>query len=183
MGMRRWTILETKALGTFRLKRVESPSGQRVDYVVVSYPEVVAVLPLTADEQVVLINQYRHAAEEPTLEIPGGVREAGESIEQCARRELEEETGYRAGQLDPLLSFHPSSANIEQVVHLCVACGLDRVGAPAHSELLEEETSIALIPFASLLEQVLRGEIRDAATVIAVLRYAMKRPNLSSRGR
>jgi ADP-ribose pyrophosphatase len=175
--MRRWTTLGVEPLGTFKLKHVESPSGRRTDYVIVSYPEVAAVLALTEDDRVVLVSQYRHAVEERSLEIPGGTRQAGESIEQCARRELEEETGYRAGDVDPLGSYYPSGANIEQVVHLFVARGLRRVSVPEHAEPLEEGLSITLQPFASVLEQVLRGEIRDAATVIAVLGHALRRPS------
>ena len=146
------------------------PTGQRLDYLVVSYPEAVGVLALTEDERVVMVGQYRYAVDEYSWEIPMGTREGGESAVECAKRELQEESGYLAGRIEPLFTFHPSNAVSDQTVYLCLASELTAgTPSPEHPEPVEELIRLELVPFDVVLAQALRGEIRDAATVIAVL--------------
>jgi 8-oxo-dGTP pyrophosphatase MutT (NUDIX family) len=172
-----WKTLRTKLVGKFAIKEVELPTGQRLDYLVVSYPESVAVLALTDDGKAVVVGQYRVAVGEYSWEIPSGAMDSGETAESSARRELEEETGYRAGRLEPMLSYHPSNSASDQVIHVWLARDLTPAApAPVHTEPVERTIKVALAPFDELLEQVQRGEVRDASTVIAVLLHARQSP-------
>jgi ADP-ribose pyrophosphatase len=176
-----WKTLRAKLIGTISLREVELPTGKRIDYLVVSYPEAVGILALTPDKEVIMVGQYRYAVEEYSWEIPAGNRDAGESVEDCARRELEEETGYRAGQIDLLFSFHPTNGATNQVVHLCLASDLTLV-APVltHKEPIEETIRVEPVAFNEALNKVLRGELHDAATVIALLLYAERERALTA---
>lgn len=171
----RWETLSTRLVGTFSLKHVKLPTGRFVDYLVVSYPEAVAVLALTEDQQVVMVGQYRYAVDEYCWEIPAGSREEGESIVKCAKRELQEETGYSAKHIKPFFTFHPSNAASNQIVHLCLATNLTKSKpSTSHKEPVEELIRVKLVPIDIVLNQVLQCEIRDACTVIAILYYAHK---------
>ena len=171
----RWKTLRTKLIGTINMREVELPTGKRLDYLVVSYPEAVGVLALIDHQRVILVGQYRYAVDEYSKEIPMGARDSGESIEDCARRELEEETGYSAAHVEKVFTFHPSNAASNQVVHICVASELtQKTSAVEHHEPVEELIQVEIVPFDELLNMVLRDEIKDASTVIAVLLYSSR---------
>jgi ADP-ribose pyrophosphatase len=117
--------------------QVELPNGRQALREVVDHPGAVAVLPVTDQGRAVLVWQYRHAAGRPLLEVPAGKLDPQESPEACAQRELEEETGYRAGNLVRLGSFYPSPGFSGEVLHLFLATHL-RPGTarPDEDELL-----------------------------------------------
>jgi 8-oxo-dGTP pyrophosphatase MutT (NUDIX family) len=170
-----WKTLRQRSIGGFSIREVELPTGKRIDYVVVSYPPVVGVLAFDEQGQVVLVGQYRYAVDEYSWEIPLGSPDEGESLEEAARRELEQETGCRAEHLEPLFTFHPSNAASDQVGHLYLARNARKVTEALNSdEPVEELIQIKHLPFEEVLRQVSTGEIRDAATVIAVLIYAAR---------
>lgn len=171
----RWKVLRTKLVGSFSIREVELPTGKRLDYLVIGYPEAAAVLALTDDQQVILVGQYRYAVNEYSWEIPSGGIEDGESAENCARRELREETGYSPGRIEQLITYHPSNAASNQVIHVFLALDLERTEPePVHEEPVEQTIKVDLVPFDELLKRVRQGEIHDAATIIAVLLYAQQ---------
>jgi ADP-ribose pyrophosphatase len=171
----RWKILRTKLIGSFSIREVELPTQKRLDYLVISYPQAVAVLALTDDQRVVVVGQYRLAVNEYSWEIPSGGIEDGESAENCARRELREETGYSPKRIEPMIIHHPSNAAIDQVIHIFLALDLERTEPESgREEPVEQTIKVALVPFDDLLSRVQQGEIRDASTLIAVLLYAQR---------
>lgn len=171
----RWKTRQTRLIGTFSLREVELPTGQRTDYLVLSYSDAVGVLALTEDEQVVMVGQYRYTVNEYSWEIPMGAQEPDESIIECAKRELQEETGYLAGRIEPFFAFYPSNGASDQTIYLCLASDLTpNMFLSEHLEPTEEFIQLKLMPFDVVLEQVLQGKIRDAATVIAILLYAQR---------
>jgi ADP-ribose pyrophosphatase len=147
---------------------VETPSGYRADYLVLTCPDVVAVLALTERDEVVLVNRYRPAVDDRLREIPGGMLENGERVEDCAARELAEETGYHCERIEHVFSFHAGGANTTQTVHLCLAHGPRPGSDPAHADPLEEPT-VELVPLQQVADLLRHNEISDAATAIAVL--------------
>lgn len=145
---------------------VRLPNGHETIYGVVRCGCCVGVLPFVDDDHVLLVQQFRYVAGLPTWEMPtGGVHE-DESIEDAARRELAEEAGVAAAELEAVSVYHTSKSVVEETAHLFLARGLHPVTAVADAtELLRR----AVWPFERVLDMVLRSEITDSMTVIAVL--------------
>ena len=128
-----------------------------------------AILPLTGDGDVVLVRQEREAVGERLLEIPAGLLDVeGESPEDAARRELEEETGYGAGSIEPLGRIHTSPGFVDEVCHLFLARDCNRRGD--HEEGME----VVVMPIDEAVGMVDRGEITDSKTVAALLLAARR---------
>ena len=114
--MDRWKRLETKTIHETPVLTLEEVALLRpgrdepVRFVQLRCPQWVNVIPFTEDGQVILIRQYRAGTHEVTLEIPGGMIDAGEDPADAAARELAEETGYVAGSLEPLGVVQPNPA-------------------------------------------------------------------------
>lgn len=106
-----------------RVDDVRMPSGRRSVREMVEHPGSVIVLPVTVDDDVLLIRQYRYAVEERVIELPAGLIDPGEAPEDAARRELEEETGYEAGELALLGSAFVSPGYTRELSHFYVATG------------------------------------------------------------
>jgi len=110
-----------------RLDRVLLPNGNESTREVVDHPGAVAIVPVTDDGRVILVRQYRYPVEEILLEIPAGKLDSGEAPEECALRELEEETGFRAGKLEKLTSFYSTPGFSNEILHLYLARELQEV--------------------------------------------------------
>ena len=108
-------------------------SGRTHDFYVIEAPDWINIIPLTEDGRVVLIEQYRHGTREVSLEIPGGMVDAGESPRDAAARELSEETGYEAGEVLLLGKTRPNPAIQDNWIHTFVARGVERRGEPSNA--------------------------------------------------
>jgi ADP-ribose pyrophosphatase len=152
---------------------VELPDGRTTLYGVVQCSECVGVLPFLDPDTVLLVGQYRYVAQDFFWEMPTGGQDGGETVLEAAQRELAEEAGYEAGRLIPLGSFHTSKSILREVAHLFLAEDLRPASrTPDHTEFIERRA----LPFTEVLGMVERGEIKDAMTIIAVLRAARRRP-------
>jgi len=100
---------------------VSPRTGQPHEMFVLEQPNWVNVIPLTADEQVIMVEQWRHGTRSIHLETPGGLMDDGETPEQSARRELLEETGYEAGEVIKLGTVHPNPAIQTNLQHYLLA--------------------------------------------------------------
>ena len=107
--------------------------GSAHDFYVIEAPDWINIIPLTEDGRVVLIEQYRHGTREVSLEIPGGMVDAGESPRDAAARELSEETGYEAGEVLLLGKTRPNPAIQDNWIHTFVARGVERRGEPSNA--------------------------------------------------
>jgi ADP-ribose pyrophosphatase len=151
---------------------VELPDGRTTIYGVVQCSECVGVLLFLDRDTVVLVGQYRYVAQDFFWEMPTGGQDAGESLAEAAQRELGEEAGYEAGRLVALGAFHTSKSILREVAHLYLAEDLRPTVRPSdHTEFIERRA----FPFTDVLAMVERGEIKDAMTIIAVLRAARLR--------
>jgi len=151
---------------------VELPDGRSTVYGVVECSECVGVLPFLDRDTVLLVGQYRYVARDFFWEIPTGGKDGDETLIQAAQRELGEEAGYEAGRLVELGDFHTSKSILREVAHLYVAEDLRPASRPPdHTEFIERRA----FPFTEVLAMVERGEIKDAMTIIAVLRAARRR--------
>ena len=173
-----WKTLRTRIVyenpwTTIREDVAEMPNGKTTIYGVVQNSECVGVLPFVDDDHVVMVRQYRYVfGEDHRWEMPTGGVKSGESLEQAARRELAEEIGYAAANLEHISTFYTSKSIVHEIAHLFIGRDLIRAQAiPDDTEFLE----IEIMPFANVLRMTLDGEIRDAMTVIAVLLAARER--------
>lgn len=163
----------------FRVERVvqATPDGKRHFREIVRHPGAVVVLPLLGDGRICFIRNFRVAVGETLIELPAGTLEPGEDPQQNARRELAEETGYRAGSLEPLLKFRMSPGILDEQMHLYLATELQ----PGPTALeAGEDIQPLLCTWAEALEMVRRGEIHDAKTIVSLLYYRMFRESMIS---
>lgn len=119
------TIYKGKVI-TLQVDTVSLPNGKQATREIVRHPGAVAVLALTAENRVVLVRQFRKPCEQVLVEIPAGKLEQGEDPETCAKRELQEETGYQAKEWRHLHSMFTSPGFANECIHLYLAKGLIR---------------------------------------------------------
>jgi ADP-ribose pyrophosphatase len=151
---------------------VQLPNGRTTIYGVVTCSECVGVLPFLDPQTVVMIKQYRYITQGVTWEMPTGGMHAGESIEQAAQRELAEEIGYRAGRLTWVSTLQTSKSVVDETAHLFLGEDLVELQLPPDET---EFIAVRPLPFAEVLQMVLRGDITDSMTIIAVLHAARLR--------
>ena len=151
---------------------VRYPDGSTGELEMIRHSGAAAVLPLldpieTADPRVLLIHQFRYAGGGYLYEVPAGRPDrAGEPWEECARRELEEETGYVAGELIPLTSILTTPGFTDERIHLFLATSLTR-GTQGRDK--DEFMELVELPLSEALEMVRDGRIDDAKTICTLL--------------
>lgn len=146
--------------------------GRKVKREVIEHRGAAAMLAFDEDKKLILVKQHRfpHGY---VLEIPAGTLEKNEEPIKCAFRELEEETGYRAKKMTPLITFYPSIGYNSEIIHCYLASGLKKI---VDLKLDEDEIlSVEKIDFKKVLRMIKTGEIQDSKTICAVLTYASKK--------
>lgn len=149
-----------------RVDDVALPDGHIAKREVVEHAPVVAIVPIDGDRNVVLVRQYRLSAEGVLLEIPAGGVDDGETIEDAAQRELREETGCRAGNLERIGGFYVSPGYVTEFIHLFLA--RDLTDDPLDGDE-DEEIEVVRMPLADAIALVDRGEIKDGKTIVGLL--------------
>ncbi len=149
------------------IENVTLPNGVTIDLDVLRHPGAAAIVPLTNNNEVVMLRQYRHAIGKMLWEIPAGTLDEAEEPQACARRELMEETGYRADTWDDLGAVTPVAGYSDERILLYLARDL----APAEQDLdADEVLEVHTIPFERVVSMITTGEIEDAKTVVAIFR-------------
>ncbi len=150
---------------TLRVDRIIEPGGVEATREIVAHPGSVVVLPLLPGNRVLLVRQYRYAAGQILWELVAGGLEPGESILKAARRELLEETGYRARRLRRILSFFPTPGFVEEQMHLVVATGLS--AGPAQPDF-DEHIEARIVPQGELRRMLRADKFHDGKTLIGL---------------
>ena len=145
---------------------VEEPGGIRATREVVRHRGSVAALPVHDDGRVVLVRQYRYPVGETVWELPAGRLDPGETPAEGAARELEEEVGLEAGNVEPLMTFYTTPGFCDERMHLFRATQLTPV--PPRPEP-DERIETVVCTLEEAREMVGRGEIREGKTLVAVL--------------
>jgi 8-oxo-dGTP pyrophosphatase MutT (NUDIX family) len=151
----------------FKVRRDTSADprdGRTHDFFVIEAPDWINVIPLTAEGEVVLIEQYRHGAEEISLEIPGGMVDAGEAPADAAARELLEETGYEASEIVFLGKARPNPAIENNWIHTFLARGARFLRDPVFDGT--EQTVVRIFPRDAIPALIAEGKINHALVVV-----------------
>jgi ADP-ribose pyrophosphatase len=132
----------------------------------VRHPGASAIVPFVTDDEILLIRQFRYATGGFIYEVPAGTLHKGEAPEECARREIQEEIGHRAGRLRLLASIFTTPGFTDEIIHLYAAHDLTPVPQNLdHDEVLTVER----VPFTQAIEMVRDGRIKDAKSICALL--------------
>jgi 8-oxo-dGTP pyrophosphatase MutT (NUDIX family) len=170
-----WRELSRETIADGRIFTVErsmaeSPvDGQARPFHRIRSVDWAQILPITRDNEAVLVRQYRHGAQRITLEMPGGLVDPGEIPAAAALRECLEETGYRASVAQPLGVVNPNPALFAHRLHCFFSTGVELESAIQNTGT--EVTEVLLVPVADLEELLLSGEIDHALVAGAMWRY------------
>jgi len=158
-------VLDSGKVGSYGLDDVVLPNGHRTTLQILRHPGASAVVPFVDANTVILLRQYRYAPDAWLWEVPAGKLDPGESPEACIARELEEETGWRAGRIERAGKILTTPGFTDELIHLFCAYDL-RPGKLARgpSELIE----VHEVALAEAVEMVTRGEIIDGKTIAAL---------------
>ena len=147
-------------------------TGKEHHFFIIESTPWVNVIPLTPQNEVVLVKQYRHGTQNVTLEIPGGLVEASDSPEGAAKRELMEETGYGASEIILLGTVHPSPAIQNNVCYTYLAKNVILSGKQDQDD--KEDIQVVLRPLAEIPDMIQKGEITHSLVLAAFYRYFME---------
>lgn len=149
-----------------RVDTVELPSGRKTKREIVEHGGVAAIVAIDSENNVLLVRQYRKPVERVLLEIPAGGMESGEDALVCARRELEEETGFSAERWEELGFFYTSPGFCTEQMHLYLATEL----RPAKNAADDDENiEVVRVPLTSVPELIASGEVCDAKSIAGLL--------------
>ena len=150
----------------FRVDQVRMPDGVTRSREIIEHRGAVAIVPLLPNGNVILVRQYRTAAQRVLLEIPAGTREPGEDIDLCALREIVEETQYEAGKMEKLFHAFVAPGYSQELIHTFLATDLSpKSGTGDDDEFID----IVEMPLADAIALIATGEIEDGKSIAGLL--------------
>ena|SRR5688572_30400268 len=152
----------------FHIKRVNVrwPNGKISSLDILVHPGSVIIIPIDDDGNILFVRQYRHAAGEDLLELPAGTRDDDERFEECAAREIREETGMEAGKLQKVGEFYLAPGYSSEFMVVFLATGLKDNPLDADDD---EFLQVEKIPLQQAMEMAERGDVPDAKSLAALL--------------
>lgn len=169
--LKRELVHEGKVISLYK-DQVEIPNGTVAEWDFIGHKGAAAVVPITENGKILMVKQYRNAIDRFTVEIPaGGLNSVEEPMIECAKRELEEETGFQSEDLEFLISLRTAVAFCNERIDVYVAKNLVKT-----CQNLDEDEFIDVEAYDidELCEKIYAGEIQDAKTVAALLAYKSK---------
>ena len=164
----------------FNLQRrtVKLPTGKKTFREIIDHPGSVAIIPMINEESIILVEQFRNSVEKMLLEVPAGTLNRNEEPEDCAKRELLEETGYQARNLRKLFAGYTTPGYSNEKMHFYLATELTYIG-----ERPEEDENIKtrIMKLDEINKMIEKGEIEDVKTVCSIMIINFERKLLKSR--
>lgn len=149
-----------------RIDSVELPNGKLGSREVVEHSGAVAVVPITEENEVIMVRQYRYPVNDCLLEIPAGKLDPNETPDHCVERELLEETGLAANNMRLLFSLYSSPGFSDEILYIYIARELSFKG----QKLDEDEfVEVEKYPLDKIIQMIYNGEVKDAKTICAIL--------------
>jgi ADP-ribose pyrophosphatase len=142
------------------------PNGRRTTFTIVEHPGAVAIVPVHANGDVVLLKQFRPSIGTDLYEIPAGTIEKGEAPLATAKREIIEETGFKAKQWTKVSEFYSAPGFCTELMHLYVARGLSPAKADGDEDEILKPVRMSVD---AALKMIRTGKIRDAKTIAGLL--------------
>jgi len=172
-----WKHIRSQTNRSYRIFSIRTDTtlsprtGAEHEFYVIESGDWVNVIPVTADQQVVMIKQYRHGSRQVTLEIPGGLVDPGDTPERAASRELLEETGYQAEEWEKIGVVSPNPAIFSNRCHTFLARNLTKVGNPTPDQT--EDIDVLLLPLSDIPRLIRKGVIDHALVIAAFYWYSL----------
>jgi 8-oxo-dGTP pyrophosphatase MutT (NUDIX family) len=157
---------------TLRVDQVSIDGKPPLPWEVIEHPGGVAIVPFDEDSNILMVRQYRHAVGVELLELPAGTLKKGEDPALTARRELQEEVGMDAANLELIGEFFLAPGYSSELMRVYWATGLMEATLPQDED---EVIAVERVPFAEAVQMALNGQIRDAKSVSGLLLAAHKR--------
>lgn len=159
------------AIIDFYSDHIELPDGKETNWDFIQHKGAAAIVPVGPDGKVIMVRQYRNAIEKYTLEIPAGGLNPLEDMKTCATRECEEETGFKANNVEHLIDIYTTVAFCNEKIGIYYSNDL----TPSKQNLDEDEyVSIECYTVNELVDFILNGVIEDSKTISAILAYKTK---------
>jgi len=152
-----------------RVDAVRMPSGRETRREIVEHRDCVAIVAVDADDNVLLVKQFRKSVEKELLEIPAGGIDPGEDPVTTVRREMQEETGYLPGKVEKLGGFYSSPGFCTEYLHLYLAT--DLTPSPLYAEDTES-IKLVRVPISQIPSLIASGSICDAKSIAGLLTYS-----------
>ena len=154
----------------FEINRVQLPNGHEGEYGSIKHPGAALAVPITKDNKVIILRQYRFAVSRYLLEFPAGTLEIGETPINSIKRELQEETGYKADKWDEIGTLVPAPGYADEEIHLFLARNISKLNSAPKGDL-DEDIEVLIMSPDKLDNLISSGkEILDAKTVTAWFR-------------
>ena len=173
-----WQGLRSNTPQSFRVFSVRTDTalspltGMQHDFYIIESRNWVNIIPLTSDQQVVMIRQYRHGSREVTIEIPGGLIDPGDTPERAASRELLEETGYQSKEWQKMGEVNPNPALFNNRCFTYLAQNVKKTRNPSLDQT--EDIKVILVSLSDIPEMIRKGEIDHAIVISAFSFFFLK---------
>jgi 8-oxo-dGTP pyrophosphatase MutT (NUDIX family) len=172
MNIKPWKILETNYLHPgIRVDKCKLPDGHSFDVHLLEYADEIMIFALTRNQEVVLIKQYRHGAQQVIVELPGGSVDEGESPVEAAKRELMEETGYSSDTFIQVGYASPNPANYTNKIYSFLALDVEQTGTQSNDDA--ENVEVLLLSLEDVIMMAKMGDLVHSLN-ISTLFFALE---------